>query len=160
MANLLVMYARGVWEFKYTGATPKNAYLNHLLATDGTVPANQIRFCYHYKHKINRIRLRGGEQRSDPIVDDTFKNMMERLDPEEFMEVRSGLIIHQTAIVDDGRMQRNGNRRVELVEPYEKYDKSGDCSQVKRVDVPKRRVSTFQKWRAAYRQPEKNEIKR
>lgn len=90
--------------------------------------------------------MRGGEQRSDPVIDDTFKNMMERLDPEEFMEVRSGLIIHQSAIVDDGRMQRNGNRQVELVDPYEKYDKSGDCLQVKRFDVPKRRVSTFQKW--------------
>lgn len=151
LVNLVMLYLKGVIEFKFNGATPKNAYLNRLLAMDGAVQAKEISYCYHYKHKVNRIRLRGNEQRSDPIIDETLGSMMQQLDPIEFFEARTGIIIHQSAIVDDGRPQPNGNRKLRLVQPYKRLNKKGEVIDVADFDVPKRKVAKFEKWRERYR---------
>ena len=151
LVNLVVMFIHGVVRLKSTGATPKDSYLTHLLTLEGSVPVADIRFCYHHCHKMNRVCMREPVRRSDPVVGYTLDELETRLDSDEFMRIAPDLIIHQTAIVDDGVRLPNRNHQVRLVAPYTKIGNDGVEREIAEISISRRRVSQFDQWRKAYR---------
>ncbi len=151
LVNLVVLFIHGILRLKPTGATSKNSYLTHLLTLEGNIPATAVQFCYHHRHKMNRICLRGAVKRSDPVLEHTLDDLEVLLDPVEFMRVAPDLIIHQSAIRDDGVRLPNRNRQVRLVAPYTKIGSDGVEREIVAVSISRRRVSQFVQWREAYR---------
>ena len=151
LVNLVVMFVHGAVRLKFTGATPKDSYLTHLLTLEGSVPVADIRFCYHHRHKMNRLCLRSPVRRSDPVVEYTLDELEGKLNSDEFMRVAPDLIIHQTAITDDGIRLPNRNRRVRLVVPYTRMRPDGMEVEIQEISISRRRVSQFEQWRKTYR---------
>ncbi|MFC3197546.1 hypothetical protein ACFOET_07965 [Parapedobacter deserti] len=151
LVNLVVLFIHGILRLKPTGATPKGSYLTHLLTLEGNIPATAVRFCYHHRHKMNRVCLRDAEKRSDPVLENTLDELEMLLDPDEFMRVAPDLLIHQSAILDDGVRLPNRNRQVRLVMPYTKIGSDGVEREIAEVSISRRRVSRFDQWRKAYR---------
>lgn len=151
LVNLVVLFIHGILRLKPTGATPKSSYLTHLLTLEGSIPAMTVLLCYHHRHKMNRVCLRGSATRSDPVLENTLDELEMLLDPDEFMRVAPDLIIHQSAITDDGVRLPNRNRQVRLVAPYTKIGSDGVAREIAEVSISRRRVSRFDEWRKAYR---------
>ncbi|WP_257667035.1 hypothetical protein [Parapedobacter tibetensis] len=151
LVNLVVLFIHGILRLKPTGATPKSSYLTHLLTLEGNIPATAIQFCYHHRHKMNRVCLRGSAKRSDPVLENTLDELEKGLDAREFMRIAPDMIIHQSAITDDGVRLPNRNRQVRLVVPYTKVGSDGVEREIAEVSISRRRVSRFDQWRKAYR---------
>ncbi|SEK80632.1 LytTR family DNA-binding domain-containing protein [Parapedobacter koreensis] len=151
LVNMAVLFIHGVLRLTPTGATPKNVYLEYLLTLDGKVAATNIRYCYHHKHKMNRVRLRDTVKHADPVMEESLDDAERQLDATEFMRIAPDVIIHQSAIVDGGRRLPNRNRLVRLVEPFDKIDMQGRVRKIGEIAISRRKVKQFDSWREEYR---------
>jgi len=53
------------------------------------------------------------------------------------MRIAPDIIVHQSAIVDDGKKLANRNKRVQLVEPFDKMDSDGQMKQISSRSIHK-----------------------